>query len=458
MDSIMDIEQIRTQHAVGQGSFHSASIRMHASDGVGVRFDYVYDCGALVGSCQTRELTWALKHYQARPSGGCGGDQRPVIDALVLSHFDRDHMNGADDLAKSHRIRRVYLPYLSPEELIVQLLHDMNVSGAIYPEYAHQLFELAHGGTAWGAPLTRVGIGEEPRGAQQEGPFPPNQPEERPYEGDNLTDSPRVTYPAQVWELGSGVPIGDHLDHTHTIGVGRKLGGPPFWTVRFWNYRNGDHAASEVWLALQAIGCPVDQVRAGGSIGTLLQWLALKAQRSNAIKAYHDALNRVASRGHHVPMKGFANLMSLALLSAPAKAVHLISSSDSSVATRACCHFLDGLLNERSRGAWLGTGDAPLGEPAVWDNFCNHYGDALASVQTVVVPHHGAAPANGHAFYNPGLNARPGINAVISVGERNNYGHPHPEVLRQILSKGGRLQIVSEGAWPGYVEWAMYSA
>src|SRR6185437_6365879 len=102
----MDIEHVRTQHAVGQGSFHSATVQMQSEDGRTVRFDYVYDCGALSGSQQTRELTWALRHYRGRPATIYENDPRRVIDALVLSHFDRDHMNGAEDLAKSHRIGR----------------------------------------------------------------------------------------------------------------------------------------------------------------------------------------------------------------------------------------------------------------------------------------------------------------------------------------------------------------
>lgn len=454
----MDIEHIRTQHAVGQGSFHSAMVQMRSEDGRTVRFDYVYDCGALSGRQKTRQLAWALKHYQGRPATVHDNDPRPVIDALVLSHFDRDHMNGAEDLAKSHRIGRVFLPYLTPQELAVYLLHDIAVSGAVSEEYASRLMRLAHGRTTWGTRITRVGRGGEPPVEISDGEPDPEEPDSY---GDRNKDSgvrPETAFPAQIWDTTSGSPIGGHLSHQHDVGIGIMPTKSPFWILRFWNYGNTNGLADDLWKSLKVVGCPVDSLRAGGDPAEILRWLAYKSQRTAALRFYRDVLKRKAGQAQPIPTEGFANLVSLALLSTPAEHFRLVEYSDSAAGSRACCRWLGGILDDQNRGAWLGTGDAPLGEDGVWDDFATHYGSALSVLQTFVVPHHGAAPARGHAFYNPALNSRPGMNSVISVGALNNYGHPRPEVIRQILSRGGHLQIVSEGAWPAYVECATYRA
>jgi hypothetical protein len=454
----MDIEHVRTQHAVGQGSFHSAMVQMQTDDGRTVRFDYVYDCGALSGSQQTRQLTWALRHFRGRPATIHDNDARPVIDALVLSHFDRDHINGAEDLAKNHRIGRVFLPYLTPQELAVYLLHDIDISDGISDEYAESLAKLAHDRAMWGAPITRVGRGEEPPVGIRDAEPDPGEPESQRDRDEDSNVISETAFPAQIWDATGGSPIGHHLSHEHDVGVGTKPKEDPFWILRFWNYANSSPVPADLWNALKVVGCPVNSLLAGGNVGKILSWLAKPPQRKIALDVYKKVLRRNVKQGKQVPAQGLANLVSLALLSTPPDGVRLLEYSDSSTGDRPCCPWIGALLGDRNRGAWLGTGDAPLGKDAVWNDFAAHYGSALNSLQTFVVPHHGAAPASGHTFYNPALNSRPGMNSVISVGALNNYGHPRPEVIRQILGRGGRLHIVSEGAWPAYVEHATYTS
>jgi competence protein ComEC len=48
------------------------------------------------------------------------------------------------------------------------------------------------------------------------------------------------------------------------------------------------------------------------------------------------------------------------------------------------------------------------------------------------VPHHGSKTSSTEAFINA---VQPG-NAVISVGERSRFGHPHPSVMNRFVERG----------------------
>jgi competence protein ComEC len=61
-------------------------------------------------------------------------------------------------------------------------------------------------------------------------------------------------------------------------------------------------------------------------------------------------------------------------------------------------------------------------------------GDAIA-VDFLKVAHHGSRTSTTEAFLDA---ARPSF-AAISVGETNPFGHPHPDVLRRLQSRGLRL-------------------
>lgn len=87
----MEIRHFRTQYGVGQGSFHAAHIELKSSSGEVASFDYVYDCGGLTAGKQSAATRRALAHYEPRPS-----QHGSAIDALILSHYDSDHINGAE--------------------------------------------------------------------------------------------------------------------------------------------------------------------------------------------------------------------------------------------------------------------------------------------------------------------------------------------------------------------------
>jgi hypothetical protein len=424
----IEIEHLRMQYGVGQGGFHAAHVLCTEGDKVSC-FDYVYDCGALKAARPPKELKRAIRHYTPRKAEGLNRSPliaERVIDALIISHFDRDHMNGAHELSLRNTIRRVYLPYLSNTDLLIEIL--VSATDGLDPAFVTELFNAAYAPTMWDAVVTRVGreIGDDR--------------DELPVQPDNdRTPGTMVEVNART-----GKPVGKTLNHEDSVNL--NAGAATVWCLRFWNYIYDRSLGTAICTKLQAIGFPVGSLSSIDGAEVVSKWLKTETFRDKALEIYRDEILEIHQKTHKgKPLPGIANLISLAVCSAPYAELEIVRG-----------HFF-------SRGepmwywrfplvGWLGTGDAPLGEPAIWSDFEKHYDGMLHQVSTVLIPHHGAAPHVGPAFYNPSLMTRIGIVNVISVGSTNAYGHPRTSVLAAIARGAGVPQIVSEMMWPGYVE------
>ena len=451
----MRIIHSRLQHGVGQGSFHSASVEVTDAGSARYRFDYVYDCGALVGRTASPHLLKSIKRMDLSQRVDSG--DRAVIDALILSHFDRDHIIGAALLASKYLVRRAYVPYLAPMELAFVLAGQ---EGQLEETYIRQLHGLATGtGTLFGVPVTMV----QP-GGDGNSDVPPQNPDGPRPDRDEAEDMARPPTSLQALDGQTGQPTGAVQSAGIDVGLGAPgVPGTAPWLLRFWNRGLDDDLIAHLFDELVMCKFPVAALCEPSAADELVDWLEVSANRKAALQAYRNAITAYKpSWGAEASGRLLANLLSLCVYSGPIAAqfnVRGYELLDASVAGQRYGHSywsneerLWRLLGRGDRVAWIGTGDAPLGEPRVWADFSAHYATVLDRVLTAQVPHHGAAPIAGPKFFNPALLGAPGMNAVVSAGTTNTYGHPRASVLKEVSAKKAWLHVVTEECWLGFHE------
>lgn len=98
----------------GQGCFYSGVINVE-----GKPYTMVYDCGTKSTGAYLKEEIKVFKD-QLKLSGN-------VLNLLVISHFDQDHVNQVATLLRGiASVDRVILPYLSPEERLYLYFQSMS--------------------------------------------------------------------------------------------------------------------------------------------------------------------------------------------------------------------------------------------------------------------------------------------------------------------------------------------
>lgn len=100
---------IRTFHTVGQGAFYTEEF----SD-----FRFVYDCGTDTDG-KGRIEKYVGNHFRK-------GD---IIDAMFISHFHRDHINGLEYLLSNFEVKYIFIPQYSVYEKILNFMYtDRNLN------------------------------------------------------------------------------------------------------------------------------------------------------------------------------------------------------------------------------------------------------------------------------------------------------------------------------------------
>lgn len=92
------MKMARTFQPVGQGAFYTE--RFCNDDGGS--FNIVYDCGS--DSIDYESLSKVIQNSFAKGS---------VIDAVFISHFDNDHVNGLPAFMKNFWVKKIFLPVVT---------------------------------------------------------------------------------------------------------------------------------------------------------------------------------------------------------------------------------------------------------------------------------------------------------------------------------------------------------
>lgn len=456
----LTVTHSRIQHGVGQGSFHSATVEVKES-GLSYRFDYVYDCGALRVGVPTEELKRSIKRMDLDRRKG--DSHKGVIDLLVLSHYDKDHTNGAELLINRYNVKRIVVPYLGPEELALVLASKAaDISSAEVTE----LHQLANGGqTFFGVEVTMVRSSVDDETGDEDDVV--NSKDDL-VDGDQGADEelPEPILPYVGSKQMEGVMYGNK-NVKLTVKLSDKQ--ISFWKLRFWNRGVEDGLIEDLKNELTNCRFPWSALSEPAAANELNKWLSKPDNRKKTIQAYRTAVVKYAPTWKsEAASRKLANFLSITLYSGPypmqrgRKWVPEIVTSlpAESVQLELSRQEIIWLWSNRQSWqddqiklvGWLGTGDAPLGENKIWSDFAKHYIKELPLTGTVQVPHHGAAPLGGPNFYNPALHPNAGMIAVISAGKNNTYAHPRAAVIKQILSTGAKIELVTEGTTLGLHE------
>ena len=420
----------RLQRGIGQGGFHSAKVKVQVRNGrdaaVDYRFDYVYDCGAVSFGKRSLLMNSIVTLPLVSRADSAG---KKVLDALVLSHYDQDHMVGGKHLTSLYDVRRIYLPYLSPKELPLVLASQAERWRPMQIRALHRL--ATGGGQLFGVNVSMVGPT-----SGQEGSF--DVPPDQSFPGGNDPVQASADRNGDIRPLMSMAAIAG----AGQVGVERVLpanaevilgvpGRPvseAVWTLRFWNRGVKQDLLDQLSKNLTKCGFPMAALDEPRGASTIVDWLDDTDHKTKAVEAYREAINATRpKKSRLVWASRIANHISLGMYSGPAKTprwnhaeYHLRCWDDTgsgesfwAYPTQRLCR-----INPQSgcRTGWLGTGDAPVGEADVWTDFSQRFRQQLDEVLTIQVPHHGAAPKGGPAFFHAGLLPTPGLNAVVSAG------------------------------------------
>lgn len=107
-----------TYHGVGQGLFISGEITSNERS-----FIWVYDCGSSSKSGKLLLERKIKNLFKQR-------NEPIAIDMLVISHFDRDHINGCETLLKTFQVNKVILPYIPLwKRILLALEQKIGITG-----------------------------------------------------------------------------------------------------------------------------------------------------------------------------------------------------------------------------------------------------------------------------------------------------------------------------------------
>lgn len=448
---MLHVDAYRHQYGVGQGCFHLQTLEFSGEDTAKFTYRFVYDCGGSTFQ-KPKTLDWCIAHATA-------GAPPLQIDAVYLSHFEDDHVNGVEELCKNANVSRIYAPHIdmnSAVHIIAQQLTAGATWTTSYQQFASSLLAIAGGGDVFGVPVIRIGGGENPPA----GPEFPND-NDFPRELGDAEQVVNVVAPNRsVVSHSVRIPVVASQRQSNGNGVQHRV----VWEMVHWYYGSDDQLTLKILQEIALInGYSVDclpglQTNAfNAEVEATLQWM--KDNRAQIAKAYVAAMAaHNAVRAAMVPpqpdIPDNHNVASLCLYSGPIRSRAYLQNSNS-WADR-WFHIKNGAYwLGRKGGSWIATGDAMLGIADVWNQFIGHFGvGRINACSTVLIPHHGADAATSHNFTDQLI--RKGQNCVISAGAKNSYQHPHRNVVQAILKKPAALQLVTETDPMGFAEYLAF--
>jgi hypothetical protein len=112
-------------HPVGQGLFYSGQILLELPNNTAQEYKFVFDCGSMNKTNCLDEIE--EYHNVVFP-------ENETLDLLVISHFDKDHVNHIFKLLENRKVKKIITPFLNFNERFLLVLRWIEQSGSIGTE------------------------------------------------------------------------------------------------------------------------------------------------------------------------------------------------------------------------------------------------------------------------------------------------------------------------------------
>ena len=367
----MKMTMTRTIHPVGQGAFYTECL-----EDDGRNYNIVYDCGSDTASSARNSLI--EKEIKQTFEKG------EIINAIFISHFHRDHINGITTLLKHCIVKYVFLPVIDNILKLLLISSDDNTEYKDFilspSDYIKNISDIT----------SVIFVDEEKPDSNSDSFFDLSQ--EQPKEVDYIT---------------SGTKIKINRNQIN-------------WEYIPFNFKN-DKLILDIENAYSKIGRAVpDASRIDDAELVIAKGVFDIVLKSGTKRNAHSM---ILYSGAYNPCDW------------------MLSALFNNFCWRFCCHHSCFFHDDATGCLYFGDFDLNIKDAIseiskkydidrVKDNIC-----------IMQVPHHGSI----HNFNIDIFNFFPKINALfISAGEKNRYRHPSGKVVKDILRTGRFLRLVTE--------------
>jgi hypothetical protein len=436
------IKNIRLQHSVGQGFFHSSAIY----DDEGKRLLlYIYDCGSmeLYAVDRAREIQQFLEN--------AGAQSR--LDILFLSHVHADHISGLEqllDATSGVRVDTIVLPLVDVTERLVAFARTLVEDGIAAHNSFYQDFVVdPEEALSRFGPRRIISIfpGDRDTGAPDG--------RDRPLYS---LDSPQAEHFQQEWESpwslrGRGaieVSAEAKRAGADTSGPALRLRAPD--TLAFALSKEQGS-----WLLAPFVD-PATSEKKEDFLAALANQCGVKREDFDSWLRVTSNVRRLVTKEIRYLVTAYRtiakdlNVTSLCLYSGPTREKNSSTSKRYLLGSFGRFNYESPMENAAVRTAWLATGDAALKNSQRREDFVTHYGELLEEVVTLTLPHHGS----DHNFHPDLLKS---INPTFCIAAADQYGswkHPGPHAIQSVCSHPALLHVVTSSERSRTVEIALF--
>ena len=348
----------RILHSIGQGAFYTEKFICDND-----QYNIVFDCGG-----SSNVIHHSVRNYCRKlPKGQ---DEKGIVDAVFISHFDRDHVNGLKTLFQNSKVLRIFLPLISYNHIL-----------SINPSFFTLL------GDAFYQNLFESAI--------EDSPVPSDGTEIiRIRPGNDETNGEYIISKNQ--ELRTNIKTIPSLSNTYIT------------HAQLWKFKTFNYEFSIRSNQLQQILLSSNYT------------LKLSKIVSNFSKNYRKYRNAISNL--YKLVQGTINANSMITYSGPIDnkiSTHLISQ----VTPQLGLYFYNNINYQLDKSGCMYFGDYTASDSQMWAEYAKHFSKEIPLLQMQQVPHHGSArDFNSQLCNNP-------IFHFISAAVGNHYGHPGNQVI-----------------------------